>query len=58
MNFHMGTATGMGGGGAQPIIAMGPQGGIGGWGYCSFTSMEVVSFCGFIFTLGGGGAQG
>jgi hypothetical protein len=60
MNFHMGTATGMGGGAPQPAI-MGPQDGMGGGaGYCIFTSMEVVSFCGFAFTLGitGGGHAG
>ncbi len=60
MNFHMGTATGMGGGAPQPAI-MGPQGiGGGGAGYCILTSMEVVSFFGFIFTLGitGGGHAG
>jgi hypothetical protein len=58
MNFHMGTATGMGGG-AQ--LAIGPQkGGGGGAGYCILTSMEVVNFLGLHFTLGitGGGHAG
>jgi len=58
MNFHMGTATGIGGaGGAQPT---GPQTGIigggAGCGYCIFTSMDVVSFFGIItggFTFAG-----
>jgi len=59
MNFHIGTATGMGGGAPQPAI-MGPQGGMGGAGNCILTSMEVVSFCGLHFTLGitGGGHAG
>jgi hypothetical protein len=58
MNFHMGTATGIGGGPQAAI--MGPQGGIGGAGNCILTSMEVVSFGGLAFTLGitGGGHAG
>jgi hypothetical protein len=59
MNFHMGTATGMGGGppGAHPI--MGPHTGIGACGYCILTSIVVVSFFGLIGAgfITGGGAQ-
>jgi hypothetical protein len=60
MNFHIGTATGMGGGAPQPAIIGPHTGGGGGAGYCILTSMEVVSFFGFIFTLGitGGGHAG
>ena len=42
MNFHIGTATGMGGGGAQPTGPHmgGAQGIIGGAGYCILTSID------------------
>jgi len=55
MNLHIGTATGIGGGWHPTGAHIG--GGVGA-GYCIFTLMEVVSFLGFIETLGGGGQAG
>ena len=57
MNLHIGTATGMGGG-AQPTGPQNAMGGGVGSGYCIFTWMDVLSFLGAIFTLGGGGQAG
>ena len=61
MNFHIGTATGIGGGGAQPTgpHAGGEQGIIGGAGYCILTSITVVSFGAHLaaFILTGGGQE-
>jgi len=57
MNFHIGTATGIGGGGGHPPTIIGGIG-IGGCGYCIFTSIVVTSFFGTAFTLAGGGHAG
>ena len=58
MNFHMGTATGMGGG----VQLGGAQTGICGAGYCILTWIDVVSFWGLAgafttFGIGGAGGQ-
>ncbi len=61
MNFHIGTATGMGGGGAQPTGPHigGGHGIIGGAGYCILTSITVVIFGAHFgaFILTGGGQE-